>query len=303
MSTDKGQEPLINFNQPTGDGLVAEKPSGALRYWITVPKLSAYGIIEDYPIPRRFCWLKILRDDWGITDDEIKVFIKTSMTQKFRIEVCGWYMGYGVIVRDGMRNPIIVISRVADDYVSPFYHELQGVSLGLKLAMKYGISHFDFNCVSEAIFGYVMRTWNHKYDCGCPLRDNPMNPGEKMHYCVKCSVSILDEVGERKNAYKILPLIDEFYYDAIRFACPAKAVWHLANLGIHQELRIHEIEEDEEIAEILYKDVFGHGSLQEVVLQQQQLILQKKQLKLLKQRYLAEERVYQERLLKMVKPN
>ncbi|KAI3943337.1 hypothetical protein MKW92_038907 [Papaver armeniacum] len=293
-------------DQPTWEGLV-----GAHLYWITVPKLSKYGAIEEYLIPTRSHWLKIVGDDWGTTDDKIKACIKTCKPQKFRIEVCGWYMGYGVIVRDRMRNPIIVISKgVLDDYVSPFYHELQGVSLGLKLAMKYGIVQFDFNCVSESVYSYVVRTWNHKYDCDCPPRDNPMNPRKKKHYCVECSASILNEVRERKNAYKILPLIDEIFYDALEFASEGyidlylfpieksrvKAAWHLANSGIDQELRIHE-KEDEEIADILYREVFGHGSMQEVVLLQRKLMLQKQELRLWKLRNRAEERAYQESLL------
>ncbi|MCL7036343.1 hypothetical protein MKW94_001811 [Papaver nudicaule] len=186
-------------------------------------------------------------------------------------------MGYGVTVRDFMmKNPIVAISRVVDGYVFPFYHELQGVSLGLKLAMKYKIIHFDFICTSEDVYGYVMRTWWRKHRCGCPLRDNPKNPREKKRYCVKCSEWILSGMGERKNADKILPLIDEISCDALELAregyidlymmpirtklSSAKAVLHLANLGIDQELRLLEIEKDEEIAEILYKEVYGHGT-------------------------------------------
>ncbi|KAI3910569.1 hypothetical protein MKW98_027851 [Papaver atlanticum] len=245
--------------------------------WIKVAKLSAYGILEYHLIPTRSCWLESLCGDWGTTDDEIKVCIEAQPAEQFIIEVCGRHMGYGVIiVRDGMRNPIVVISRVADGYVSSFYHELQGVSLGLKLAMKYKNFDFDFNCVSGAIYGYVMRTWKWKYDCDCPPRDNPGNPREKKHYCVECSASILDEFGERMNADKILPLIDEIFYDALEFA--REAVWHLANSGMDQELRLHEIEEDEELAEIVYKEVFNHGSEQEIMSLQQQRMLVKEQL-------------------------
>ncbi|KAI3961097.1 hypothetical protein MKX01_035683 [Papaver californicum] len=230
-------------------------------------------------------------EEWGSNDEETKTFTKDASMhrQRFRIEVCGSYKGYGVIVRDSMRNPILVISRVAVDYVSPFYHELQGVSLGLKLAMKYGIFRFYFDCISEDIAEYVMRSWSWMHWCDCPSRNNPKNVSEKLDYCIKCSEYTLDEIGEEKNANKILPLIDEIFYNALElqregyigFALSAmelskaKAVRHIANEGLDQELRLPEIKEDKEIAEILYKEVYGHGSEKEVMLQQQQLTLQK----------------------------
>ncbi|KAI3866231.1 hypothetical protein MKW92_052479 [Papaver armeniacum] len=188
-------------------------------------------------------------------------------------------MGHGVIVRaNSMRNPIVVKSTVVDDRVSQFYHELLGVSLGLKLAMKYKIVYFDLNCVSEVVEEYVMWTWDMKHECGCPPRDNPENSREKRDYCVECSESMLDDIGERQNAEKISAVVDEIFYDALEFAdegfldfclypiklSRAKAVCHLANSGVDRELRIHEIEEDAELAEILYKEVFGHGSEEEV---------------------------------------
>ncbi|KAI3955520.1 hypothetical protein MKW98_028465 [Papaver atlanticum] len=216
-------------------------------------------------------------------------------------------MGHGVIIRDGMRNPIVVKSTVVDDRVSPFYHELKGVSLGLKLAIKYKIVHFDLNCVSEVVAEYVMQTWDMKNECGCPPRDNPEHSREKKDYCVECSESncMLDDIGERQIADKIYALVDEIFYDALEFGgedfclfpikfSKAKAVWHLANSGVDRELKIHEIEEDEDLAEILYKEVFGHGSAEEVVLNKRQLILRKQEEKLQKQKDLAAELAYQE---------
>lgn len=71
----------------------------------------------------------------------------------------------------------------------------------------------------------------------------------------------------------------------------AKAVQRLANLRIDRELRIHEIEEDEEMAEILYKEVYGHESEQEI---QQQLKLRKQKQKLQKQQNLAAKRAWKQ---------
>ncbi|KAI3899880.1 hypothetical protein MKW92_013943 [Papaver armeniacum] len=316
MSTDQGQVPSsttiieekdhseespINFNQPTVEGRVAEKLRGSVLNYTEVAKLSSYGV-EFHLIPTRSHWLEMVRDEWGTTDEEIKASIKAvGLRHVFKIEVCGWHKGYGVIVRDNMRNPIVVISKAINSYVSTFYHELQGVSLGLKLAMKYKIIRFDLNCISEGVSEYVMHTWGTKYDCGCPPRDNPKNPRKKKYYCVKCSKSTLDEVAVRKNADKIIPLVDEIFYDALEFAregyrnlyvfptklSSAKAVRRLANSGIDQELRIHEIAKDEEMAEILYKEVYGHQSEQEI---QQQLMLRKQKQKLQKQQNLAAKR-------------
>ncbi|KAI3952603.1 hypothetical protein MKW98_015832 [Papaver atlanticum] len=316
MSTDQAQvhpeESPINFNQPTREGQVTEKPRGGLLDFIRVPKLSEYGTVEYIVIPTRSYWLEIIREDWGTTDEEIKACIKAApQLSRFKIEVCGSSMGHGVIVRaNSMRNPIVVKSTIVDDRVSPFYHELLGVSLGMKLAMKYKIFYFELNCVSEDVAEYVLQTWDMKDECGCPPRDNPNNSREKKEYCVECSESMLDDIGERQNANKISAVVDEFFYDALEFEeegfegiclypiklSRAKAVFHLANSGVDRELRIPEIEEDAELAEILYKEVFGHGSEEEVGLQKQQLMLRKQERKLQKQKNLAAERAYQESL-------
>ncbi|KAI3911181.1 hypothetical protein MKW92_033390 [Papaver armeniacum] len=300
--TDHLDESPISSTQPTGEGQVPEKSSGGLLDFIWVPKLSEYGTVEYIVIPTRSYWLEIIREDWGATDEEIIACIKADpQRSRFKIEVCGSYMGHGVIVRaNSKRNPIVVKSTAVAVRVSPFYHELLGVSLGMKLAMKYKIVYFDLHCVSEVVAEYVMRTWDMKKECGCPPRD-------KKDYCVKCSEFMLDAIGEKKNADKISAVVDEIFYDALEFGeegflgfylypielSRAKAVCHLANSGVDRELRIHEIEEDAELAEILYKEVFGHGSEEEVGLQKQQLILRKKERKLQKQKNLAAERAYQ----------
>ncbi|MCL7043460.1 hypothetical protein MKW94_012416 [Papaver nudicaule] len=248
---------------------------------IKVVKLIAGGFVKHVYIPTRCQWLKMCRGEWGATEEETAAFIKDATTELFNIEVCGSHQGYAVIIRDSVRNPILAISRVAEDYVSPFYHELQGVSLALKLAMKYKIFSFSFYCISEDIAEYVTLSWASKRRCDCPPRDNPRNPGEKLDYCVRCLSYTIDEIDEGSNADKILSLINEIFSDALQFErhgyqwfdlwpatelC-AKAVQHLANSGIDQDLRVDEIEEDEELAEILYKEVFSHGTEQEVMLQ------------------------------------
>ncbi|KAI3994216.1 hypothetical protein MKX01_012473 [Papaver californicum] len=290
------EEAPINYNQPTWEDRVAEKLRGALQNCIKVPKLSADGTVKYHVIPTRSYWLKMILDDWGSNDDETIACMKAArQPQLYKIEVCGCHLGYGVILRDSMRSPILVLSRICETYVSPFYHELKGVYLGLKLAMKYKLSYFDFNCVSEDVAEYVMQSWGSKFRCSCPPREKPKNPRE--NYCVECSKSSLDEVGESKNADKILPLIDKIFNAASKFAregypdlllspiklSSAKAVWHLANSRIDQEVRIDEIEEDEVLAELLYKEVYGHISEEEVMLQRRQLMLLKQQRKMQKQ--------------------
>ncbi|MCL7038990.1 hypothetical protein MKW94_020176 [Papaver nudicaule] len=220
------------------------------------------------------------REEWGTTEEETTSFIKDANAcfHRFKIEACGSYQGYAVIIRDKERNPFLVISRVPEDYVSPFYNELQGVSLALKLAMKHRIFHFFFYCISEDLCEYVKLSWAYKRRCDCPPRDNPRNPEKKLDYCVRCLAYSIYEMGEESNADKILFHIDEIFNDALeRQGYPwfdlwatersAKVVHHLAKSGLDQEMRINEIEEDEKIAEILYKEVYGHGSLQEVMLQ------------------------------------
>ncbi|KAI3970138.1 hypothetical protein MKW92_029754 [Papaver armeniacum] len=217
----------------------------------------------------------MVREEWGVTDEEITSLIK-GRSHHFYIEICGSYMGCGVIY----------VTVVFDNHVSQFYSELQGVLVGLKVAIKYKIRNFSMICTSEAIPQYVMRSWEKKNKCRCPARDDTLNAEKKKYYCVECSRSSLDEYHEGGNAGKILPLIDEIFYDALEFKgfinfnmsvaelSRAKAVCYLANSGMDQDLSLPAIEEDEKLIEILYKDVFGHVS-EEEVLQQQQLMLQK----------------------------
>ncbi|MCL7022259.1 hypothetical protein MKW94_014893 [Papaver nudicaule] len=222
------------------------------------------------------------REEWGTTEEETTAFIKDANARfhRFKIEVCGSHQGYAVIIRDKERNPVLAISRIAEDYVSPFYHELQGVSLALKLAMKYKIFSFKFYCISEYICLYIRYSWAYKLRCDCPPRDDPRNPGEKLNYCIRCSAYTINDYGEGCNAEKILSLIDEIFCDALALEQQGypyfdlwvtelclNAVQHLAKSGLDQEMRMDEIEEDDKLAEILYKEVFGHGTLQELMVQ------------------------------------
>ncbi|KAI3934129.1 hypothetical protein MKW92_029842 [Papaver armeniacum] len=228
-------------------------------------------------------------EEWGATHEET-ITLVNNRRHMFDIEVCGTDFGCGVILRDSARCPIIALSRgVFDDYISQVYFELQGVSLGLKLAMKYKIRHFDMICTSHGIAQYVMLTLRNK--CYCPPpRDGPKNAAKNTYYCVECSRTRLNRIVERENTDKIERLMDEIFHDALEcedyvtFDLRAtelsrlKAVCHLANSGVDQELRLPDIEEDEKLVEILYKDVYCHISNdEEMVLQQQQLMLKRQQ--------------------------
>ncbi|MCL7046240.1 hypothetical protein MKW94_021983 [Papaver nudicaule] len=229
-------------------------------------------------IPTRAYWLSLVLDDWGTTDEEIEEFVEINQFDLFSIEVCGSDKGYGVLLRDEEKNPIIAISK--SDCVSRFYHELKGVSVGLKLALKYNFFHFEFDCISQNVAGYVMQTWAWKNRCSCPPRHDLKNPGKMKYYCVECSKWRLYQVGEKDNVDKILPLIDEIMYDALKIdtqeypgfslscttSSKAKAVCHLANMELDQELRIDDINNHDELAEILYKDVYEHGTEEELIL-------------------------------------
>ncbi|KAI3886223.1 hypothetical protein MKW92_018607, partial [Papaver armeniacum] len=250
------------------------------------------GTVGYVLIPTRSFWLRMCRQEWGITHEETKTVIKDLPGRHlFRIEICGSNVGFGVILRDSMRSPIVAISRVSDDSVSRFYHELQGLSLGLNLAVKYRIFYLNIICISEHLALYIMERWGWMgLDC-CPRRrDNPNNPIEKKKYCVDCAKRQLAQIGENKNVDKILQLTDEIFNTALKFvregfhqfhleaatkSLSTKAAWRLANSGLNQELRLPEIEKDEEIAEIFYKEVYRHGSAEELMLQKQQLELQR----------------------------
>ncbi|KAI3890576.1 hypothetical protein MKX03_036124, partial [Papaver bracteatum] len=247
------------------------------------------GTVYYSYISARSLWLRICREKWGATHEET-ITLVSSRPYLFVIEICGTDLGCGVILRDIARCPIVALSRVFDDYVSQFYFELQGVSLGLKLAMKYKIRHFDMICTSNGIAQYVMLTLRNKCFCPPPRDKDIENPEKKKYYCVECSRRRLDWMVKGRNADKIARLMDEIFYDALDCEdyvtfylrstelSRVKVVCHLANSGMDQELRLPDIEEDEKLVEILYKDVYGHVSnKKEMVLQKQQLMLKKQQ--------------------------
>ncbi|XP_026442991.1 uncharacterized protein LOC113342778 [Papaver somniferum] len=210
---------------------------------VKVARLSECGTIIYRYIPTRSFWMRTCREEWGVTLEETTTLIKDNPSHHFYIDICGSYMGYGVILRDSMMNPIVALSSILDHHISQFYSDLQGVSEGLKLAIKYNIRNFVMVCTSEYIPQYVMRSWEQKNECSCPARDVPDNPEKKKSYCVDCSRSSLDEIDEEGNAGEILPLIDEIFYDALEFEgfiyfnmhtdelSRLKAVCHLANSG------------------------------------------------------------------------
>ncbi|KAI3890559.1 hypothetical protein MKX03_036107 [Papaver bracteatum] len=259
---------------------------------IKVARLRDNGSTGDVLIPTQSFWLRMCREECGTTHEETETVIKDLPGRHyFRIEICGSNVGFGVILRDSMRSPIVAISRVSDNCVSPFYHELQGLSLGLNLAVKYRIIYLNIICISERLACYVMESWSWMGSDCCPRRrDNPNNPIEKKKYCVDCAKRKLAQMGESKNADKILQLTGEIFNTALEFVregfhqfhleaatkwLSTKAVRHLANSGLNQELRLPEIGKDEEIAEIFYKEVYRHGSAEELMLQKQQLELRR----------------------------
>ncbi|KAI3859419.1 hypothetical protein MKX03_013786 [Papaver bracteatum] len=101
---------------------------------------------ELYLVPDKSKWFDMCLAEWGMEpDDNLVSKVKAEETY-FKIFTAGYCSeggdsGCGAIIRDHWHRPIVASSKVISEgeCASPFCLELEGVSLGIKLAKKYGV--------------------------------------------------------------------------------------------------------------------------------------------------------------------
>lgn len=158
-----------------------------------------------------------------------------------------------------------------DESVSLFYHELQGVNLGLELAICYGVLNFRFYCTLSAV-DYFVRDCLH-YDaryppkeiseCRCHSRSN------NFFVVCKACLKLRIPVDQRENAELILPVIQDiitkvsllhdkglpYYRYNLTAACENNRIGrYVASLEVSKRMTPREIKEDGGLTRLLYDE-------------------------------------------------
>ncbi|KAI3899695.1 hypothetical protein MKW92_015181 [Papaver armeniacum] len=232
-------------------------------------------------VPEMSAWISSWFDVCGGTvegDHEKIIKHIKSMGKKFLIHVSGYYVirkksGYGAILRDNLLKPIIVECKMQpkDESVSLFYHELQGVNLGLKLAIRYGVLNFRFYCTLSAV-DYFVRDCLH-YDARYPpkeISECRCHSGSNNFFvvCTAC-LKLRIPVDHRENAELILPVIQDiitkvsllhdkglpyYRYNLTAAAENNRIGRYVASLEVSKRMTPREIKEDWGLTRLLYDE-------------------------------------------------
>ncbi|KAI3838971.1 hypothetical protein MKX03_031069 [Papaver bracteatum] len=129
---------------------------------------------EVIKVPQKRHWMDICLGIWGLKDDDAVISQVKASKQVFEIYTDGLYnddrdSGCGAILHDCHGRPIVARSKVIPKgkCVSPFYLQLEGVALGIKLAEKYNPFPFYLYCQSASVCEFVMQNWKRKDMCIC----------------------------------------------------------------------------------------------------------------------------------------
>ncbi|MCL7032059.1 hypothetical protein MKW94_001917, partial [Papaver nudicaule] len=199
---------------------------------------------EEIQILSRSHWKDICLGIWGMKDDkEIINRVKDASTkQDFEIFTDGWYndhggsSGCGVILQEGCHRPIVAGSKVIprEECVSPFYLQLEGVALGVKLAKKYNTLSFRLYCPSEAVSSFVMQNWIRHH--------------EDHDKAFELSKEIFSDISH-------LQTIGLLWFDVSEGQ--SKAAYHVAKLQQDKELNLMEISNSKELWDLIYAEAFA----------------------------------------------
>ncbi|KAI3884657.1 hypothetical protein MKX03_037070 [Papaver bracteatum] len=201
-----------------------------------------------------------------------------SMEKKLFIHVSGYYVtrkksGYGAILRDNLLKPIIVECKMQpkDGSVSLFYHELQGVNLGLELAICYGVLNFRFYCTLSSVDYFVRDCL--RYDARYPPKDISKcrcQPRSNNFYEVcKACLQLRIPVDQRKHTEIILLIIQDiitkvsllhdkglpyYRYNLTAAAENNRIGRYVPSLEVSKRMTPREIKEDGDLTRLLYDE-------------------------------------------------
>ncbi|MCL7036408.1 hypothetical protein MKW94_020579 [Papaver nudicaule] len=223
--------------------------------------------VNEIFVPTRAKWFDLCLE-WGNKDDDaIKAHIKATTTQVYddgrfkqnvyEIRTDNFYsddadIGCGAILRDSCGRPIAVWSSHVPEVerVSSFYHQLEGVSLGIKLAKKYEVPQFYMYCTSEDVAEFVMVSWGRR-DASCTRRRLPNAVRSDHEKAYELIIDIISDISELFS--QGLSFFDVSWSERKE----TDGAYWLAKQGADKKMRLLEIRECEDLAECLYQDVFG----------------------------------------------
>ncbi|KAI3881674.1 hypothetical protein MKW92_001418, partial [Papaver armeniacum] len=215
-------------------------------------------VVEDPTMISKKDWIERSKV-WNLPDDVIRSRIK-SEKGALSIHICGISgKGYGAILRDSRYFPIVARSKCLSDVdatMSTFYARLNGVALGVRIALDYELTRFSINVPSFNLCNFMRRIWdpnekarwsNHigERHVRPLLRPEAMCDIKKIYSLTKTIIIDLDMVRHRGitvfNVESVLSIFN-------------KAAEFLANLSSEKKMSSADIFENEQLSEILYDD-------------------------------------------------
>ncbi|KAI3841235.1 hypothetical protein MKX03_004939 [Papaver bracteatum] len=227
----------------------------------SVPDMESYHplrVVDDPTLISKKDWIEESKV-WNLHDDVIKSRLE-SEKGALSIHIRGISgKGYGAILRDSQYVPIVARSKCLSDVdttTSTFYSRLNGVALGVKIALDYKLSRFAIYVPSFNLCNFMRGIWDHpgkgrRSDCigirqvRSLLHLEAMCDIEKIYSLTKYIISDLDLVRHRGITYfKVDPVLSIFN----------KPAEFLANLSSEKDMMSADIFENEQLSEILYDD-------------------------------------------------
>ncbi|KAI3963790.1 hypothetical protein MKW98_029900, partial [Papaver atlanticum] len=158
------------------------------------------------------------------------------------------------------------LNKLIESVINPFYLQLEGVALGIKLAKKYNPFPFYLYCQSASVCEFVMQNWKRKYMCICSGNWETVTIR-----CKACSKRFMF-TQDQKDHEQAFELTKDIFSDISILesrglgwfvVCTSdrernEAAYHVANLRQTKELKLREIVDSPELWDILNTEVFGH---------------------------------------------
>ncbi|KAI3844808.1 hypothetical protein MKW92_026701, partial [Papaver armeniacum] len=230
---------------------------------------------EEIRVPTKKHWLGICMGIWGMEDAAAVRSQVKATEQVFEIYTDVLYnengdSGCGAILRDFPHRPIAARSKVIPKgkCVSPFILQLEGVALGVKLAMQYDAFPFHLYCPSESVCYFVDQNWLRIDECRCSGIWETVKSR-----CKVCSKRLMftRDHKDHEVAYELSEDIFSDISELERRGLPwfsmrdgrnennekNEAAYYLASLLRDKEYKLKEIGERKELWDIIYGEAFG----------------------------------------------
>ncbi|KAI3891441.1 hypothetical protein MKX03_020723 [Papaver bracteatum] len=230
---------------------------------------------EEICIPTKKYWLSICLSIWGMEDDAAVRSQVKATDQVFEIYTDGLYnengdSGCGAILHDFPHRPIAARSKVIPKgkCVSPFHLQLEGVALGVKLAMQYDAFPFYLYCPSESVCYFVDQNWLRIDECRCSGVWETVK-----RRCKVCSKRLMFTRNHEDHEVAF-ELTEDIFSDISELekrglpwfsTCDGRnennekneVAYYLASLLQDKEYKLKEIGERKELWDIIYREASG----------------------------------------------